>query len=145
MDKRIYTTYFSRIGKLPEGCVPVAICGGVPPWWRGRPQFRALAPKRSFFEEWRRTHDDSLYVRHFDAEVLAGLDQGDVVVRVRELAGSDSVALVCYEVCGAFCHRHYVADWLRAGGFDAREFLLDGDRPYVVAPTWAERRREAAS
>ena len=143
MEMTIFTTYFSRIRRLPEGCVPVAICGGVPTWWGSRPRFRALAPKRSFFEEWRRTHDNGLYVRHFDSEVLGRLEQGDVVRSIRALAGSDSVALVCYEVCGAFCHRHYVADWLRAGGFDAREFLIEGDKPWVVSPTWAERREVA--
>lgn len=116
----LYTSYFAKLKKLPAAIVPVAICGKAPAWYSGL-QYKKLAPKYSFFSEWKRTHDNAYYIEHFNAEVLGGLDAGEVVRELSEMTGGKAVALVCYERPEGFCHRHLVADWLRRSGHPCKE------------------------
>lgn len=56
----IYTSYFANVKSLPSEVIPIAICGGVPEWWCGL-QYRKLAPKREFFNEWKSSGDNDYY------------------------------------------------------------------------------------
>lgn len=84
----------------------VSIAGWPPPWYAGR-QYKVLAPKRWFFDEYKRTSDSNAYTKCFYEEVLAKLDPQQVF----EALGHDAI-LLCYEKPGAFCHRRLVARWL---------------------------------
>ena len=83
-----------------------SIAGRAPDWYRGK-QYRKLAPKIWFFQEWKKTGDNDFYIYHFQREVLDILDPAVVY---QELG--DRAILLCWEPPKLFCHRHLVADWL---------------------------------
>ena len=117
----IYTTYFAKLNKLPKDIVPIAICGKVPEWYTGF-RYKPLAPKYTFFMEWKKNRDNNYYIEHFNKEVLDKLDADEVVNDHLRLSNSRMFALVCYEKPAEFCHRHLVADWLINNGYACDEF-----------------------
>lgn len=110
---RIFTSYFGKLKKLPQGYIPVAICGKMMFPFSGL-RYAKLAPKIGFFTEWKKTHDNDYYIRHFNDEVLSLLDKDTVRKEIEEMVGKDAEAavLMCYETPEKFCHRHLVAEWL---------------------------------
>lgn len=107
----IYTTYFARLRNLPQNVFPVSICGKAPNWYKGA-QYKKLAPKYGFFMEWKKTHDNEYYVRHFKSEVLDTLTPTIVLNELQLKLPEDvrakmdapvyankdwHIALVCYE------------------------------------------------
>lgn len=116
----IYTTYFSNIKNLPIEVIPIAICG-KPDWWGGF-KYWPLAPKKTFFYEWKKTGDNDYYIEHYYDEVLNKLDPHKVVEHLYEITSGRDVALVCYEAPDKFCHRHLVAEWLRKNGYQIEEY-----------------------
>lgn len=121
----IYTTYFGKLKKLPKEIVPISICGKAPEWWTGL-QYKTLAPKYNFFMEWTKNKDNDYYIEHFNKEVLNVLDADKVVFELNEMVNGRfedvDIALVCYEKPEDFCHRHLVANWLIANGYDCMEW-----------------------
>jgi len=110
---KIYTSYFGMSKKLPKEFVQIAICGKMMfPW--SHPRYTKLAPRKSFFNIWKKTGDIGYYVSHFEHEVLINLTPDGVRKDLAELAGGDgkTVVLMCYETPDKFCHRHLVARWL---------------------------------
>ena len=50
----MFTGYFAKLRVYEQnGLIPVAICGGVPNWYKGL-WYKKLAPKWTFFNEWNR-------------------------------------------------------------------------------------------
>ena len=133
----IYTSYFAQMRNFPENYIPVAICGGLPNWYKGR-WYRKPAPKIGFFQEWKRTGDNEYYIEHYQKEVLDLLDYqkvlADLQMQVPEeirATMQDSVwnskdvhlVLLCYEKPTDFCHRHLFAEWLsQKAGIKIEEF-----------------------
>lgn len=116
----IYTTYFSNIKNLPIEVIPIAVCG-KPDWWGGF-KYWPLAPKKTFFYEWKKTGDNDYYIEHYYDEVLNKLDPHKVVEHLYEITSGRDVALVCYEAPDKFCHRHLVAEWLNKAGYNCEEY-----------------------
>lgn len=116
-----YTTYFANVRNLPKNVVPISICGRAPDAWKGL-QYKKVAPKKWFFDEWKRTGDNAFYIENFQREVLDKLDADSVWNDLRELSHGGPFALVCYEKPGDFCHRHLVSEWLREHGYEIEEF-----------------------
>lgn len=108
---KIYTSYFAMLKKLPDNVVPISICGKAPDWYTGI-QYKKLAPKWGFFQEWKKNHDNDFYVEHFSKEVLDTLSREQVLKELEYLSGGKDIVLICYEKPGDFCHRHLVAVWL---------------------------------
>lgn len=124
----IYTSYFAKIKTLPEGVIPISICGKAPSGYKGL-QFKELAPKYDFFMQWKVDHDNEHYIKCFNEQVLNQLDCETTVKRLLAMAGNfkgvdylPSVCLVCYEKPSDFCHRHLVAEWLNQNGFECKEW-----------------------
>jgi len=121
----IYTTYFAKLKKLPEGVIPVSICAKAPPGYQG-PSYRNLAPKYDFYRKWKIDHDNDYFTMCYKDQVLRHLNPARVVAELYYQAGKAScdgdIALVCYEKSSDFCHRHLVADWLRDSGYECEEF-----------------------
>lgn len=123
----MYTGYFAQLKKYEiAGLIPVSICGKAPDWYTGL-QYKKLAPKWSFFSEWKSgSHkgDNNYYIEHFNDEVLNVTSVRKVIIDIEKLANSkaDNIILLCYEKPGDFCHRHLVADWLKENGVDCNEF-----------------------
>lgn len=121
----IYTSYFAMLKKLPEEIIPISICGKAPEWYKGL-QCKRLAPKWSFFREWKQSHDNQFYIEHFQSEVLDQLSADEIVRQLRKLSSGRDIALICYEKPGDFCHRHLVAEWLSNNGYPVREWTPGG-------------------
>lgn len=123
----IYTSYFAKLKELENhNIVPISICGKAPDWYKGL-QYKKLAPKYGFFMEWKRNHDKDYYIKHFQDEVLDGLDATDVILDFSRMdygfnVGENDIALICYEKPSGFCHRHLVAEWLNQNGFRCEEW-----------------------
>ena len=122
----IFTSYFAKLGKLPPDIIPISICGKAPDWYKGL-QYKKLAPKYGFFMEWKKNHDNDYYIKHFEYEVLDGLDATGVILDFSRRiygfnVGENDIALICYEKPSDFCHRHLVAEWLNQNGFMCEEW-----------------------
>lgn len=132
----LYTSYFARLKQLPPNVIPVSICGKAPSWYTGQ-QYKKLAPKYSFFAQWKENHDNDFYVQHFNAEVLEQLEFLRVINELQLLLPYDircvmnssffdnsewHIALICYEKPSDFCHRHLVAEWFKAHGIHCEEY-----------------------
>lgn len=123
----IYTTYFAKLRVLSENIIPISICAKAPSWYKGL-QYKTLAPKYDFFMEWKKTHDNDMYIKCFKEQVTDNLNANIVVndlkQMVQEKYGEDKdIALVCYEKSEDFCHRHLVAKWLKENGYDVEELV----------------------
>lgn len=119
----IYTSYFAKLNKLPPDVVPISICGKAPAWYNGL-QYKKLAPKYSFFSEWKKNGDNNYYIKHFNDEVLSTLSPQTVYNELLKLSGGKDIALICYEKPADFCHRHLVAEWLTTNGIKCDEIAL---------------------
>ena len=132
----IYTSYFARLKDLPSNVVPVAICGGIPNWYKGK-QYRKLVPVYDAFIRWKCDRDDELYNEAYKEQVLNRLNPLDVIMDLHMLmpevfdldmrspvytSPDYHIALICYERPDDFCHRHLVADWLNEHGIKCEEW-----------------------
>lgn len=127
----MYTGYFAKIKTYEKaGLIPIAICGGIPNWYKGL-WYKKLAPKWSFFNEWKNgtehKGDNDYYIQHFNNEVLDKLSVSLVIEDLQKIANTkdtDKIILLCYEKPGDFCHRHLVADWLTKNGLKTIELKI---------------------
>ena len=122
MIKVIYTSYFGKLKLIPKNIIPIAICGKSPDWYKGL-EYKVLAPAYWFFKQWKETHDNDFYIENFNKEILRPLNPYGTVLRLKQLANSDDIALMCYEKPTDFCHRHLVAEWLTKNGYETEEFI----------------------
>ena len=125
----MYTGYFAKLKYYEEqGLIPIAICGGIPDWYKGL-WYKKLAPKWSFFNEWKNgiehKGDNEYYIQHFNEEVLKNKNPSEIEKELKTLAKrriSDKIILLCYEKPSDFCHRHLVSDWFNQNGISCQEF-----------------------
>lgn len=128
----IYTSYFAQLKNLPSNIIPISICGKAPNWYTGL-QYKKLAPKYDFFQEWKKNHDNDYYIKCYKEQVLDKLDILTVIRDLVDLLPADgstarhTIALICYEKPEEFCHRHLVADWLNENGFQTKEWSKGDD------------------
>lgn len=132
------TGYFARLKDYQKiNLTPISIAAKAPIWYKGD-EYKKLAPKWSFYSEWKNgSHkgDNDYYIKHFKEEILDNLDPEQVLKELEGFSGvsEDNIILLCYEKSGTFCHRHLVADWLnqnikRDGYlFDVHELDLDSE------------------
>ena len=111
----IYTSYFYQLRNLSKNIIPISICGQPPIWYKGI-QYKKLAPKISFFKEWKINKDNDYYIEHFKKEVLDKLNALNVVKELYNLSNGKDIVLICFESPDKFCHRHLVSDWLNKEG-----------------------------
>lgn len=125
LSMNIYTTYFANIRHLPESIIPVSIAGKPPEKWDGI-EYKKLAPKWSFFSEWKKTKNNDYYIEHFYNEVLSSLTPQNVIDELNKISSNNDnkdIALVCYEIPRDFCHRHIVSGWLNRNGYCVKEYI----------------------
>src|SRR5580698_10407259 len=82
----------------------VAICRGVPSWYRGK-RYLALAPTRAMLTN----------LQDFDVEydkILASLNPANVYRELVALRNGEEPILLCWELFNVCCHRRRVAEWL---------------------------------
>jgi hypothetical protein len=113
----VYTGYYAKLKEYKQaGLIPVSIAGKAPDWYDGL-EYKKLAPKWSFFSEWKNgSHkgDNGYYISQFGAQVLKSFTAESVLADLANLSNGelDKVILLCYEKPTDFCHRHLVANWI---------------------------------
>ena len=114
----MYTGYFAKLKEYEKaGLIPVSIAGKAPAWYHGL-EYKKLAPKWSFFNEWKNgSHkgDNDYYIKEFNEQVLKQCDINAVLRDLMKLTGTSDLSkiiLLCYEKPDDFCHRHLVAKWI---------------------------------
>lgn len=113
----MYTGYFAKLKEYKQaGLIPISISGKAPEWYDGL-EYKKLAPKWSFFSEWKygsHKGDNEYYISQFDTKVLKETSVENVLKDLADLSGGelDNVILLCYEKPDDFCHRHLVANWI---------------------------------
>lgn len=121
----IYTSYFDNIKNLPNNIIPVAICGGIPEWYKGA-WYKKLAPTWKIWKHYDETHDKERYIETYYPVILGKLNQDTAVKELNEFIRNypigTEICLICYETPEKFCHRHLVADWLGEAGYVVKEF-----------------------
>ena len=126
----MFTGYFAKLKTYEQnGLILVAICGKTPSWYNGL-WYKKLAPKWTFFNEWKNgaehKGDNSYYIQHFNDEMLKDKTCRQVLADLQKLTGVKNdfskIILLCYEKPGDFCHRHLVADWLIKNGIECVEW-----------------------
>lgn len=134
----MFTGYFARLKDYQKiKLTPISIAAKAPIWYKGA-EYKKLAPKWSFYSEWKNgSHkgDNDYYTKHFKEEVLDKLDPEQVLKELVGFSGvsEDNIILLCYEKTGTFCHRHLVADWFNQNikrddyFFNVRELDLDSE------------------
>ena len=119
----IYTSYFGKMRKLPKDIITVAICVGVPKWYKGL-VYKKVAPTYTMLNDWKVNHNEERYKCNFKAEILANLSQKQVKEDLLALTGNaENIALLCFEKSEEICHRHWVAEWLQEGDIECKEWL----------------------
>lgn len=116
---KIYTSYFGNISRVKN---TVAICAKSPDWYAGK-EYKILAPKYSFFSDYKKgliTSED--YTRLYNEQILNKLNFERVYAELTNLHKSvDEITLLCYEKPNDFCHRHLVACWFKQNGIEVIE------------------------
>lgn len=123
------TSNFKECGRNPEA---VAICRGVPAWYKGR-RYIELAPTWAMLKLPREEFEAA-----YRSEILEKLDPTIVLDQL----GIDSIIL-CWEPTGVYCHRRIVAEWLEAEcGVIIPEFGHDRSEsmPSALMPSKGEKK-----
>ena len=117
----IYTGRFVELENYKRfGFVPVSIAGYAPDYYDGI-EFKTLAPKREWWQEWHDKHlSNDWYRSKYKETVLDKLNPRVIANRLQQFG--ENVVLLCYEHPNEFCHRQLVADWLRANGTPVYEY-----------------------
>ena len=78
----MFTGYFARLKNYQKAnLTPISIAAKAPIWYKGD-EYKKLAPKWSFYSEWKSgSHkgDNDYYTKHFKEEVLDKLDPEQVL------------------------------------------------------------------
>lgn len=109
----IRTSYFSssKLKELPKSYVKISIAGKKPDGFECQ-EFKKLAPKYSFFKEYKdgKINEEEYTKRYYD-DVLRHLDSTQII-HLLGVHGSN-IVLLCWESSDKFCHRHIVSNWMK--------------------------------
>ncbi len=117
----IYTSYFGNLKNIPKSITPIAICTGVPKFWKGL-TYKKLAPSYNILMNWKNEKNNEKYVKDFIKLILGKLNANNVAKELFELAKSEDIVLICYETSGCFCHRNLVSEWLNLNNIKCEEW-----------------------
>ena len=130
----MFTGYFAKLKEYKQtGPIPISISGKAPEWYDGL-EYKKLAPKWAFFQEWKygsHKGDNEYYISQFDEQVLKPLTVESVLADISNMSGGelDKVILLCYEKPADFCHRHLVADWINK--YKVANFIIEYSKDVI--------------
>lgn len=113
MPVEVFTSYHAKAEKLNEmGFAVISISVGFPKfgrveWYAGK--MPELAPTRDMLNL-----DTDAYYKRFDKILSRTTAEKclETMERIAAHAGTDKVALLCFEANRNECHRSYVGEWL---------------------------------
>ena len=124
MYKELYTGYFAKYKEYQKaGYIPVSVAGITPEFFEGE-KWLDLAPRREFFSKWKR---GELTNKEYMKEYLTYLNTipAEDIEELAQITREGQFVMCCYEKTGDFCHRHYLAAFLRkAYGFKVTEISV---------------------
>lgn len=107
----IYTSYFAKSRKLTQhNIVQIGIALYPPSWFVGE-SIKELAPTQKLYNRFNRGISIGQYEKLFYNQLLK-LDKDKILQKIKEIAGDQNSALLCFEKNDKFCHRHIVGEWL---------------------------------
>jgi hypothetical protein len=118
---QFFTSYFGNVRRLPKEMVLISISRWDIRWegWK----MKSLSPTVDILAEYKREPNEVRYTKRFRSEVLGQKDCDLMVRNLEAKFGPDAqICFLCYEGPGKFCHRHLVADWMTASGYECREW-----------------------
>ena len=121
----LFTGYFANTKKYIEaGYTPVSIAGRTPDFFIGE-HWVDFAPRKDMFLRWKNGESSDI---DYSQEYLRYLDTipEEDIEELREMTKEAKYVMCCYEKVGDFCHRNYLALFLRKKfGFNVRELILE--------------------
>ena len=147
----LFTGYFAKIKFYQDAHLKlITIANQDPPWAWGQEKFSPLIPG-SWIYSWKQDlHNRSdlgkakiEYVDTYYTKCLSRFSAKTLFEDIAEFTQSEDAVLLCYEappsqmmpdgivdlswlVAGkSFCHRHLVADFLRRGGYNCIEYVVN--------------------
>ncbi len=120
----IYTSYFANVRKLPPNVIPVSIALYQPKRWAGQ-SLSTLAPTQEILGKYKIDHDEAAYKAAYN-QILDRLNPAALRDSLESLFRGKDIVLICYERPDTFCHRHIVAEWLKANGIECEEWDSGG-------------------
>ena len=113
--KKIYTGYFAKLKVYQEAnLTPIGVAGQSPEYYKEQ-EFKKLAPKYSFFIDYKNNKiDEKEYTRLYYKLVLNQLNCKEIILKLASMMKpeSDGIILLCWETPEKFCHRHLIGDWI---------------------------------
>jgi hypothetical protein len=120
--KKIYTSYYANVKKLPPELVPIGISQGNNRWFNG-PYRKELAPTWAMLKMNQEDYDKEFF------KILSRLDAKKIYNDL-----PDNAVLLCYEKFNDKCHRRAVAEWLEAElGIEVTEWGLEREECFPYA------------
>lgn len=117
-----YTTYFAKLKNLPADIIPISICLHSPKGYHGL-QYWRLMPTETMLYNYKNGGNAKEYEEQYCREILSKLDPYQVLRELKQIAGTDNIALVCYEKSGDLCHRYWVIKWFQMHGIECKEYI----------------------
>ena len=124
------TGYFAKLKEYEEaGYTPVSISRFKPPFFKGL-EYKKVAPSADLLHAYKYgkyKNDFAGYITKY-MDGIAQMKATEVVKELEELTKvkEDRIILLCYEKPDNYCHRHYLASWLRTfGDIECKEYDYD--------------------
>lgn len=123
----LYTTYFSKLRKIPKNAKKLIITR-FPPKWIDVDKFnntfivKELSPSMKILGDYKKNNDWEKYVEHFEKEMNEREDLKSMLSQLEEFLKKDNdVYLICYEKDYTKCHRYLIAKHLENKGIPWKE------------------------
>ncbi|MEH7114547.1 DUF488 family protein [Neobacillus niacini] len=120
--KKIYTSYYANVKKLPAEMVPIGISQGNNRWFKGE-YMKELAPTWAMLKMSQEEYDREFF------RILSKLDAKEIYDKL-----PNNAVLLCYEKFNDQCHRRAVAEWLENElGIEVTEWGLKREECFPYA------------
>lgn len=120
----LFTGYFANTKKyILAGYTPVSIAGRTPDFFEGD-RWLDFAPRKELFIKWKNGEISDIeygreYMNYLDTIPTKDIEE------LRDLTKTAKFVMCCYEKTGDFCHRNYLALFLKKKyGFQVSEVIL---------------------
>lgn len=123
----LYTTYFTKMDKIPDDCIKLIITR-FPPKWLNINKYpntyivKELSPSQELLLKYKMNNDWDWYVEEFYDEVNYRKDMVDMLRRLSKvLHEGKNICLICYEKDYTKCHRSLLGQYFEEEGIEWEE------------------------
>lgn len=123
----IYTTYFHKIGKLPDNCIKLIVTR-FPPKWLDINKYpntlivKGLSPSKELLLNYKEDNDWEKFVEGFKYEMKHREDMVEFLEEICKILNKEvDVCFICYEKDYAHCHRSLLGQYFEEMGYEWSE------------------------